>query len=111
MSANNEFRMLPRAAQDLENIYQYSYQEFGGVKAEQYIRGLDFAFNKLATDPQLGIDYSYVKDGLLAYRVVSHVIFFKLGIDGIVIIRILHKSMDHTQHLESVKISEHVVSA
>lgn len=100
MLRNNNFRIQPKASQDLEDIYSYSYQEFGSIKANQYIRNLDIVFNKLVTDPKLGMDYSRVRDGLLAYRAVSHIIFFKREIDGITIIRVLHKSMDHMQRLE-----------
>ncbi len=43
MHKNNIFRLRPKAAQDLENIYEFSEQEFGNLRADQYIRDLDLA--------------------------------------------------------------------
>ena len=34
------FRLRPKAESDLENIYAYSYKEFGLSKAEYYIHDL-----------------------------------------------------------------------
>ena len=68
-------------------------------KAEQYIRDLDTAFHKLADQPGLGSDASYIHPNLMVYRVVSHLIFFKPSVYGINIIRVLHKSMDYGRHL------------
>jgi toxin ParE1/3/4 len=99
MPENRKFRIRPKADRDLEDIYEYSYQEFGGARADQYIRDLDAAFHKLADEPSLGSDYSHVRPDLMAYRVVSHVIFFKPSIDGITVLRVLHKSMDYGRHL------------
>lgn len=99
MPKNEKVRIRPKADKDLENIYEYSYQEFGSARADQYIRGLDAAFCKLADKPSLGRDYSHVRPDLMAYRIVSHVVFFKPSVDGITILRVLHKSMDYGRHL------------
>lgn len=99
MPKNRNFRLRPKADRDLENIYQYSVQEFGRTRAAQYIRDLDAAFHTLTDEPTLGRDDHSVRSGLLSYRVVSHVIFFKTTVDGIIILRVLHKSMDYKRHL------------
>lgn len=99
MPQNNKFRLRPKAVEDLENIYEYSYQEFGSARADQYIRDLDTAFHKLADEPGLGSDASHIRPNLMVYRVVSHLIFFISSVYGINIIRVLHKSMDYERHL------------
>lgn len=99
MSENNKFRLRPKAYQDLEKIYNYSYQEFDSKRANQYIKDLDAAFHALAHQPGLGKDYSHVRPNLLAYNVVSHIVFFEISADGITIIRVLHQSMDFIRHL------------
>jgi toxin ParE1/3/4 len=99
MSNNKRFQLSPKAEKDLEQIYDYSLQLFGEQRAEQYIKDLDAAFHKLVGDASLAKDYTFVRSGLLAFRVVSHVIFFKLSTNGITILRILHKSMDYGRHL------------
>ena len=77
MPENKNFRLRPKADKDLENIHDYSFQEFGNARADQYIRDLDAAFHKLAGEPSLGNNYNHVRSDLMAYRVVSHVVFFK----------------------------------
>ena len=99
MPENKKFRVRPKAEKDLENIYEYSYQEFGSARADQYIRDLDAAFHMLADEPSLGSDYGHVRPDLMAYRVVSHVVFFKSSVYGVTILRVLHKSMDYGRHL------------
>lgn len=61
---------------------------------------MDISFHKLAEDPSLGRNYNHVRLGLLAYKVVSHIIFFKLAVKGILILRVLHGSMDYGRHLK-----------
>lgn len=80
-------------------MYDYSLQEFGYKRAEQYIQDLANTFQKLADDPTLGQNYDFVRSGLFIYRIVSHVIFYKRSPVGIIIIRVLHKSMDYKRHL------------
>ena len=98
MMKKTNVRLRPKAAQDLTRIYEYSYQEFGSIRAEQYIKDLDSAFHKLAEEPSLGRDYGHIRRGLFAYKIVSHIIFFKLAVNEILIIRVLHGSMDHGRH-------------
>jgi toxin ParE1/3/4 len=100
MTENRIFKLRPKADQDLANIYHYSIQEFGGKRAELYIKDLSASFRKLVQKPELGKDYSFVRPNLLAYPVVSHVVFFKESDWGITILRVLHRSMDYGRHLK-----------
>jgi toxin ParE1/3/4 len=100
MTNHKRFQLRPLAERDLERIYDYCLQEFGGARADQYIRDLDTAFHKLADNPSLAKNYTFVRSNLLAYQVVSHVVFFKLATNGITIVRVLHKSMDYGRHLK-----------
>ncbi len=40
MSENKKFRLRPKAEEGLENIYEYSYREFGSARARGYIHAL-----------------------------------------------------------------------
>ncbi len=97
MSRN--IKLKPKAYDDLNNIYQYSFKEFGLTKATQYIKSLDEAFHKLTLDINLGTDYSEIRTGLHAYLASSHIVFFKRSNKSITVIRILHQSMDFNRHL------------
>ncbi len=99
MRQNKTFQLRPKAVQDLENIYNYSVQEFSFERAEKYIIDLDSSFYKLAGDPSLGRNYNHIRSGVLAFNVVSHIVFFRLSKSGIIILRVLHNSMDFGRHL------------
>ena len=96
---NKIYRLRPKAENDLENIYAYSYKTFGLTKAEHYIRDISTAFQQLAEDSDLGRDMSLIRKGIQVYPVNSHVVFFKPASFGIIIIRVRHKSMHYSSHL------------
>lgn len=95
----NKYSLYPKAVEDLENIYTYSVTEFGFAKADSYIYQLENCFENLALSPEIAKKYDDVRLNLRAYNIGSHVIFFKKVKTGIVIIRILHQSMDYQCHL------------
>ena len=99
MAGNKNVCISPKAIQDLENIFKYSDANFGRTRANKYIRDLNIAFNKLAKEPSLGFDCNDINQNLLAYKVISHLIFFKTSLNGITVIRVLHQSMDYEQHV------------
>ncbi|MCC8458688.1 type II toxin-antitoxin system RelE/ParE family toxin [Photorhabdus aegyptia] len=98
--SSKTFFLKPKAEQDLEAIFEYSYQEFGLEKAYQYIKNIDKAFHTLAEAPGLARNYNHVRLGLKAFPVASHIIFFRLMANGITIVRVLHQSMDYQRHME-----------
>ncbi|WP_350303918.1 type II toxin-antitoxin system RelE/ParE family toxin [Photorhabdus viridis] len=98
--SSKTFFLKPKAEQDLEAIFEYSYQKFGLEKAYQYIKDIDRAFHTLAEEPRLARSYSHVRPGLKAFPVASHIIFFRLMANGITIVRVLHQSMDYQRHIE-----------
>ena len=53
----------------------------------------------LSSEPGISRKCDYIRQNLRAYNIGSHIIFFKETGSTIVIIRILHKSMDHERHL------------
>ncbi len=84
-------------------IHSYSLKEFGLSQAERYIREIDNCFQKTANNPVISRSCAHINTDLRAVNVASHVIFFKITIDGIVIIRVLHKMMDFIQHFKKNK--------
>ncbi len=99
MPNNKTFHVRKIADKDLEKILIYSIDHWGVVRAEQYVREIAESFQLLANDFTLGIDYSRIRPNIYAYRVVSHLIFYKPEKEGVSILRILHKSMDFKRHV------------
>ena len=99
MMSSRSVQLRPRALRDLESIYQYSLEQWGNARAEAYLSEINRTFESLAKNDKLGRDYSRVSADLYAYNIAAHVIFYTPTPTGILVIRVLHKSMDHVRHL------------
>jgi toxin ParE1/3/4 len=94
-----EFTLRPKARSDLEEIWDYTFETWGVEQAERYLRLLDQGFRKVAGNPDLGRSCDAIREGYRKYGVGRHVIFFRLGDDGVEVVRILHERMDVDRHL------------
>jgi plasmid stabilization system protein ParE len=54
----------------------------------------------MSENPEKAKKMSKVKSNYFYFRALSHYVFFKYGDEKIEIIRVLHKMMDFSQHLE-----------
>jgi len=71
----------------------------GGVDpAGKYVRELWAVMQAHACDSSTSTDISDVRKGYRKIRSGSHTIFFKLTVDGIDVVRILHQRMDFERH-------------
>ena len=95
---NKAYRLYPKAINDLESIYLYSTDKFGIKRTEDYILAIETSFQHLADDPLISRKCDYVRQGLRAFNIGSHVIFLKETNYGIAVIRVLHQSMDFNRH-------------
>lgn len=94
------FLLTTAARQDLVNIGRFTAERWGRQQRNTYLRQLDDAFKLLSSQPQMGRDASNIKPGYKKHNIGSHVIFYRPGTNSIiVVIRVLHNSMDFEQHL------------
>lgn len=93
------YKLSRRASLDLDGIYEYSIAQFGLLQAQFYLHGLEDQFEKLARSPRLGRRANRLRAGLRRFEHESHVVFYHPEADGILILRVLHQSMDHPLHL------------
>lgn len=96
--SNKTYQLYPKAIEDVESIYLYSRREFGIKRSEDYILAIEASFQYLADDPLISRKCDYIDQYLRVFNVGSHVIFFKITSYGIVVIRVLHQSMDFNKH-------------
>jgi toxin ParE1/3/4 len=61
--------------------------------------GLEERFRLLAEQPALGKAVDHIREGYLRYQYGRHSIFYIRIEDGILIVRVLHASMDVSEHL------------
>ena len=94
-----ELRLSRRAETDLAEIADYTIGEFGITQARQYRDSIMACFESLANNPHLGRSANELSPGLRRIRQQAHVIFYLHRQDQILIVRVLHHSMDFERHL------------
>ena len=90
----SNFFLSYEAEEDLQNIYNYSEEQWGEEQATKYIFDLDSSFRNLGQNPKLGRTRRDLAQSIRSIPQSSHIIFFTewQGEGGIV--RILHSSRD-----------------
>lgn len=89
-----DFRITPRARDDLKNIGRYTLSIWGREQRNIYLRNLDARFSWLAQNPQLGKHRPDIQEGYYCFPQGSHLVFYILRDNGIDIIGVPHQNMD-----------------
>lgn len=94
------FQLSIEAKNDLHSIAFFTENRWGRAQRNLYIKQLDDAFSMLAENPSLGISCDYIRAEYRRFPQGSHIIFYKRhGKSNILVVRILHKSMDYDSQL------------
>ena len=93
-----EYRLSPKAKDDMEAVWLYSLTEWGADQTECYIDDLTQAFDFLANSPKAGIASDNIRQGYRRYHVIRHVVYFRETAYGIEIVRVLHDRMLASRH-------------
>ena len=83
----------------MDDILDYSIVNFDIDVTLNYHQSLETCFEMLDTNPDLGTSIESIRSDYLYFTHRSHSIFYKKINDDILIVRLLHKSMDVPQHL------------
>lgn len=92
------YRLSTKSVTDLDDIYEYTALNFGLPQARNYLNGLDDCFEILAQQPARGRRADRIAPELRRYEYRSHVVFYIPEGEGVMIVRVLHKSMDALKH-------------
>lgn len=82
------------ADKDLEEIFDYTFDEFGFDQAEKYLLEIEEIFQNLIINPQIGKKRDEIKQGLYSFPKDNHIIFYRISDKHIRIVRVLHGSRD-----------------
>jgi toxin ParE1/3/4 len=94
------FQLSKEAKNDLRSIAIFTENRWGRTQRNLYIKQLDEAFLMLAQTPDLGISCDHIREGYKKFPQGSHIIFYKRSTSAkILVVRILHKSMDYDSQL------------
>jgi toxin ParE1/3/4 len=88
----------PAAVADIGAIWDYTAETRGVVQADRHVDDIRSACVALADGERVGRRVD-VLDGYLKFPVGRHLIFFRQVGPGIVVIRVLHQSMNVERHL------------
>jgi len=87
-------RVTPRALKDLDDIADYTLENWGARQAEKYLAELSQRFKWLADNPDAGQVRDEIGEGYRSYRQGSHQIFYLVEDDVVAIVGVPHGSMD-----------------
>ncbi len=92
------YQLSRLAAVDLEEIAEYTIERFGIEQSRRYRDGLKTCFVQLADNPALGRRAEQLIRGLRRFEHQSHVVFYISKPENLLIVRVLHSSMDVPRH-------------
>ena len=89
--------LTPKASEDLEYIWIYSFERYGEAKADSYIKRFSDIFNILITH-DIGTPRPELGESMFSLPVEQHVVFFVPTQRCITVIRILNHAQDVNRH-------------
>jgi len=89
-----QYKLLPAAESDLENIWHYTASMWGVEQAATYIDGLDHAFQLLTKSPLICRERWEFSPPVRIHHHEKHLIVYLVTATNIHIVRVLHESMD-----------------
>lgn len=93
------YRLTPDAQSDLIEIQQYTLRQWGIAQSRKYLSELRKTMCLLAEAPSLGKFRPEVETDVLSFPHVSHVIYYVVHEQQVIIFGVLHKRMVPIKHL------------
>ena len=100
-----EIRLSVEASDDLDNILQFTLEQWGEGQMEKYASFLQEAMILLASFPNAGRKKDHLRLGCLCYQVGSHQIYYDTTNTLLRVARIIHVQADDKgifSHLETL---------
>lgn len=93
------YRLTSGAESDVQKILEYTLERWGSKQAANYASLLEDAIEKLAARELAGRKFSTNLPDVRVHRCEHHYIFFLPGDHSLLVLAILHESMDLMTHL------------
>jgi len=90
------FEISFKAAEDLEKIWLYTFENWSKEQADRYIKLIFDEIEYLTMNPMSGRDFSFIRKNYRYSKVKSHLIFYKHSKKQakIQVVRVLYERMD-----------------
>ncbi|SHM57522.1 toxin ParE1/3/4 [Roseovarius litoreus] len=86
--------LSPKARNDLEDIWLYSFSEWGRAQADAYVASLRSVIKGLQDGQTVSRRADNAKPGYRLAVAERHLVVFRQTPDKIIVIRVLHQRMD-----------------
>ena len=96
-----DFRLSKAAQTDVRGIARYTQKEWGRAQRRRYLDGLQEKFEALSLTPRRAAERLDFDPPVRIYPYEKHLIVYVIDDGGILIIRVLHQSMNVPAHLHS----------
>ncbi len=91
---SKKYKLSDLASQDIDSIIDYTIQNFRYKAMIKYHKSLEQCFETLADNPLIGLPSDFIKEKYYRFNHQSHVVFYQILKSELLIVRVLHKSMD-----------------
>ena len=88
------FKVTPEAKKDILNIGRYTQREWGKKQRQIYLAGLNTKFEFLAENPLVSRERLEIIPPVRIHHHEKHLIIYLSEPSQILIVRVLHESMD-----------------
>ena len=93
------FRLTPDAQSDLIEIRRYTQQQWDNTQSKKYLSELRQTLHLLAETPSIGKSKPDIGIDILSFPHVSHIIYYVIHEQELVVFSVLHKRMVPLNHL------------
>lgn len=94
------YKLTKDAQADLIHIRQYTLMQWGSGQSERYLLALHQALILLSESPEIGKKRPDTLTDTLSFPHASHVVYYMVHNDHVLVFAILHKGMVPGSHLE-----------
>lgn len=98
------FRLTPDAQSDILDIRRFTVSQWGFSQAQRYLAELRRAMQLLSKTPSLGKARPEVGSNVSSFPYASHVIYYIVHEQQLVVFAVLHKRMVPARHLNEREI-------
>ena len=92
--------IAPAAKADLKYIYPYWLRQSGQAQSDNYLENIKDHFWSLTEQPQIGAERPELLPCVRSLPIESHTLFYRVSVDTVEIIRVLHGRQDPKRHLK-----------
>lgn len=94
------FRLTRDAQQDLTAIRRHTVNTWGQEQSRQYLQGARETIELLVEFPGQGVVRLDVGEGVFSFPYGSHMLYYRIADEQLVVFAVLHQRMAPTEHLQ-----------